>query len=134
MPRKLAADRYSPDTAAAFHHGVIARDATNRSDVVRAKRTAQVPRPSVPIVTTLTAISATVIGARGRGTPGPGRRRAAGRSGRARRTAGRAGTPPGTPAEAAPAHRCAAAPAPERAARAASRGCRRTPRGRAERA
>ena len=39
MPRNEAADRYSPEIAAAFHHGVIAREATNRSDVVRAKRT-----------------------------------------------------------------------------------------------
>ena len=39
MPRNEAADRYSPEIAAAFHHGVIAREATNRSDVVRASRT-----------------------------------------------------------------------------------------------
>ena len=39
MPRNEAADRYSPEIAAAFHHGVIARDATKRSDVVRARRT-----------------------------------------------------------------------------------------------
>ena len=39
MPRKLAAERYSPDTAAAFHHGEIAREATYRSEVVRANRT-----------------------------------------------------------------------------------------------
>ena len=38
-PRKLAALRYSPEIAAAFHHGVTARDATNRSEVVRASRT-----------------------------------------------------------------------------------------------
>ncbi len=38
-PRKLAALRYSPEIAAAFHHGVTAREATNRSDVVRASRT-----------------------------------------------------------------------------------------------
>jgi hypothetical protein len=28
IPRKLAAERYSPEIAAAFHQGVIARDAT----------------------------------------------------------------------------------------------------------
>ena len=39
MPRNEAADRYSPEIAAAFHPGVIARDATKRSDVVRARRT-----------------------------------------------------------------------------------------------
>ena len=39
IPRNDAADRYSPEIAAAFHHGVTARDATNRSDVVRANRT-----------------------------------------------------------------------------------------------
>jgi hypothetical protein len=39
MPRNDAADRYSPEIAAAFHHGVTARDATNRSEVVRASRT-----------------------------------------------------------------------------------------------
>ncbi len=39
MPRNDAAERYSPEIAAAFHHGVTARDATNRSDVVRASRT-----------------------------------------------------------------------------------------------
>jgi hypothetical protein len=38
-PRKLAADRYSPEIAAAFHHGDTALDATNRSDVVRASLT-----------------------------------------------------------------------------------------------
>ena len=38
-PRKLAALRYSPEIAAAFHQGVTARDATNRSEVVRASRT-----------------------------------------------------------------------------------------------
>ena len=38
-PRKLAALRYSPLIAAAFHHGDTAREATNRSDVVRASRT-----------------------------------------------------------------------------------------------
>ena len=39
MPRNEAADRYSPEIAVAFHHGVTARDATNRSEVVRASRT-----------------------------------------------------------------------------------------------
>src|SRR5205823_13374114 len=86
MPRKLAADRYSPDTAAAFHHGVIAREATNRSDVVRAKRTAHVPSISVPIVTTLTATIA-IIGPRGRGRRRRERRHAAGTASRAPRTA-----------------------------------------------
>ena len=38
-PRKLAALRYSPLIAAAFHHGVTAREATKRSEVVRARRT-----------------------------------------------------------------------------------------------
>ena len=48
MPRKLAADRYSPEIAAAFHHGVTAREATSRSEVVRARRMPSVPSPSVP--------------------------------------------------------------------------------------
>jgi len=39
MPRNDAADRYSPEIAAALNQGVTAREATNRSDVVRAKRT-----------------------------------------------------------------------------------------------
>ena len=58
IPRKLAAERYSPEIAAAFHQGVTAREATNRSEVVRAKRTVQVPSPRVPTVTAATANTA----------------------------------------------------------------------------
>ena len=39
MPRKLAADRYSPEIAPAFHQVETDREATKRSDVVRATRT-----------------------------------------------------------------------------------------------
>src|SRR5215211_7567200 len=58
MPRNDAADRYSPEMAAAFHHGVTAREATNRSDVVRAKRTPYSPSPTVADVTARIAPSA----------------------------------------------------------------------------
>jgi hypothetical protein len=37
-PRNDAADRYSPLIAAALERGLIARDATRKSDVVRARR------------------------------------------------------------------------------------------------
>src|SRR5689334_22438925 len=37
-PRKEAADRYSPLIAAAFQDGLTAREATRKSEVVRAKR------------------------------------------------------------------------------------------------
>src|SRR4051812_10947460 len=37
-PRKLAADRYSPPIAAAFQVGLTSREATKKSDVVRANR------------------------------------------------------------------------------------------------
>ena len=38
MPRKLAADRYSPPIAAAFQVGLTVREATRKSEVVRASR------------------------------------------------------------------------------------------------
>ena len=44
MPRKLAADRYSPEIAPAFHHVETARDATKRSEGVRATRTPETLR------------------------------------------------------------------------------------------
>src|SRR5437899_1737501 len=37
-PRKLAAERYSPPMAAAFQRGLTEREATRKSEVVRAKR------------------------------------------------------------------------------------------------
>ena len=39
MPRNEAAERYSPEIAAAFHQAETAREATKRSEVVRASRT-----------------------------------------------------------------------------------------------
>src|SRR5262245_32601603 len=55
-PRKDAAERYSPLTAAAFHRGLTVREATSRSEVVRASR-----RPYAPI-TTVTAMIARIAG------------------------------------------------------------------------
>ena len=66
MPRKLAADRYSPEIAAAFHHAVTEREATSRSDVVRTKRTPHAPRPSVPRVTAPIASRAVTFSTRSR--------------------------------------------------------------------
>ena len=37
-PRNDAAERYSPDIAAAFHRGPTLREATRKSDVVRDSR------------------------------------------------------------------------------------------------
>src|SRR4051812_10319415 len=68
MPRNDAADRYSPEIAAAFHDGVIARDATKRSDVVRAKRTPYRPSETVAPVTARIAASAITRRRPGRGT------------------------------------------------------------------
>ena len=62
MPRKLAADRYSPEIAAAFHQGVTARDATYRSEVVRTRRTPHTPRPIAPAATATTAAAAIIRG------------------------------------------------------------------------
>src|SRR6185503_6505525 len=50
-PRKEAADRYSPLIAAAFQDGLIARDATRKSEVVRAKRSPYAPMPTVTTTT-----------------------------------------------------------------------------------
>src|SRR5688572_17235253 len=47
MPRNDAAERYSPDTAAAFTVGEIRRDATRKSDVVRMAATPRAPINSV---------------------------------------------------------------------------------------
>ena len=55
-PRKLAADRYSPPMAAAFHVGLTMREATRKSDVVRASR-----RPHAPIAT-VTRVTAMMAG------------------------------------------------------------------------
>ena len=46
-PRNDAADRYSPDTAAALTSGEIRRDATRKSDVVRIAATPRAPISSV---------------------------------------------------------------------------------------
>src|SRR3954468_1841328 len=45
-PRKDAADRYSPETAAEFTSGEIRRDATRKSDVVRMAATPRTPMSS----------------------------------------------------------------------------------------
>src|SRR5258705_11303843 len=55
-PRNDAADRYSPLIAAAFHRGLTAREATRKSEVVRASR-----RPNAPM-TTVTSVTATSAG------------------------------------------------------------------------
>jgi len=47
MPRKLAADRYSPEIADAFHQGGTARAATKKSAVVRARRVLKTASPMV---------------------------------------------------------------------------------------
>jgi hypothetical protein len=50
MPRKDAADRYSPEIAPALAIGPTVRDATKKSEVLRATRT-----PSDPITADATA-------------------------------------------------------------------------------
>jgi hypothetical protein len=52
MPRNDAADRYSPLIAAAFQLGLTDRDATRKSEVVRAKRSPYAPMPIVTSTTT----------------------------------------------------------------------------------
>src|SRR5688500_18308482 len=59
MPRKDAADRYSPDTAAALTVGEIRRDATRKSDVVRMAAT---PRAPINNVTSRTGTIARING------------------------------------------------------------------------
>src|SRR4029453_4654885 len=54
-PRNDAAERYSPLIAAAFQDGVTDREATRKSDVVRAKRRPYAPIPTVPSTTTTSA-------------------------------------------------------------------------------
>ena len=54
--RKLATDRYSPPIAAAFQPGLTTRDATRKSDVVRASRS-----PYAPIAT-VASVTATIAG------------------------------------------------------------------------
>ena len=56
MPRKLAADRYSPLIAAAFQAGLTSREATRKSEVVRANRS-----PYAPIAT-VAQVTATIAG------------------------------------------------------------------------
>src|SRR5262245_13200958 len=55
-PRKDAAERYSPLMAAAFHRGLTIREATRKSDVVRARR-----NPYAPIAT-VTKVTVTIAG------------------------------------------------------------------------
>src|SRR5690606_34517867 len=57
-PRNEAAERYSPDTAAAFHRGPTLREATRKSEVVRAQRTPYTPR--VTVATAAASSAATV--------------------------------------------------------------------------
>src|SRR5689334_18775075 len=51
MPRNEAADRYSPLIAAAFQLGLTERDATRKSEVVRANRNPYAPMPTVTSTT-----------------------------------------------------------------------------------
>src|SRR5258705_13396119 len=57
-PRNDAADRYSPLIAAAFHRGLTAREATRKSEVVRASRSPYAPMATVASVTAMMAGSA----------------------------------------------------------------------------
>ncbi len=68
-PRNDAAERYSPEIAAAFQAGRTVREATRKSLVVRARRTPYAP--IIPVARTTSAIatsdsveSVPVIGAR----------------------------------------------------------------------
>ncbi len=56
MPRNDAADRYSPLIAAAFQAGLTSREATSRSEVVRASRSPYAP------MTTVASTTATIAG------------------------------------------------------------------------
>ena len=59
MPRNDAADRYSPDTAAALKAGEMRREATRKSDVVRIAATPRAPMRSVASTTGTTASAIT---------------------------------------------------------------------------
>ena len=59
MPRNDAADRYSPDTAAALKAGEMRREATRKSDVVRIAATPRAPMSSVASTTGTTASAIT---------------------------------------------------------------------------
>src|SRR3954471_6018156 len=52
-PRKDAADRYSPLIAAAFQDGLTEREATRKSEVVRANRKPYAPMPTVTRTTAI---------------------------------------------------------------------------------
>ena len=59
IPRNDAADRYSPDTAAALNAGEIRREATRKSEVVRIAATPRAPMSSVASTTGTTASAIT---------------------------------------------------------------------------
>src|SRR5918999_4452626 len=126
MPRKEAADRYSPEIAAAFHHGVTAREATYRSDVVRTSRTPQKPSPMAPAATATTATAAIIPARRRRGTPRRGRPRGAGTEARSPRSAGTAAPRGSGPAAGRRTARCPAARGTAGTAAAAIPPARRT--------
>src|SRR5882757_5173297 len=62
-PRNEAAERYSPDTAAAFRVGEIRRDATRKSGVLRIAAT---PRAPINRVASTTSAMATAVKVRPR--------------------------------------------------------------------
>ena len=62
MPRNEAADRYSPEIALAFATGLTVRDATRKSDVLRATRTPNDPMTAETTPTSVMAINATSAG------------------------------------------------------------------------
>jgi len=59
-PKNDAADRYSPEIAAAFQPGRTVREATRKSLVVRAIRTPNAPMAPAATVTSTIAISESV--------------------------------------------------------------------------
>src|ERR1700739_782999 len=67
MPRNEAADRYSPEMAAAFSPGGTSRAATRKSSGVRAIRTPRAPTATVSSVTMAMAATAGMLGM---GSPG----------------------------------------------------------------
>src|SRR5882757_1940162 len=88
-PRKDAADRYSPDTAAALSVGEIRREATRKSEVLRIAATPRAPISSV--TSTTSTIAAAITAVPGGARPAP---RGAPANPRAARAPGRAARPP----------------------------------------
>ena len=64
-PKNEAAERYSPPIAAAFQRGLTVREATRKSEVVRASRSPYAPMITVASVTAMIAGTVNGLGISG---------------------------------------------------------------------